>query len=193
MIFRPLEAPSQRNSPLSSARFMAAPISPDVAATRNVSPDTRVGLSSERPLARLVKSSADLEETGVRLIAPARPTATLGPATQLFIADHRQYRSQPLVVGDGALIDLPNLVEGAVSHDTFVTDRKPAVGMVDDGDALADRCLGLLARFQDEHHFVVLEGERLREGALLLPGKRILQIIVGPQRPMQVLLIRRRG
>src|SRR5690242_8793169 len=57
-------------------------------------------------------SSADLEETGITLIAPARPTATLGPATQLFVTDHRQYWPQPLVVGNGTLIDLADLIEG---------------------------------------------------------------------------------
>jgi UDP-N-acetyl-D-mannosaminuronic acid transferase (WecB/TagA/CpsF family) len=37
--------------------------------------------------------------------------AALWPATQLFIADHRQYWSQPLIVGYGTLIDLTDLVE----------------------------------------------------------------------------------
>jgi UDP-N-acetyl-D-mannosaminuronic acid transferase (WecB/TagA/CpsF family) len=59
------------------------------------------------------KNSADLEKTGVRLIAPSRPTAAFGPATELFIADHRQNRAQPLVVGDGALIDLADLVKNS--------------------------------------------------------------------------------
>jgi len=45
------------------------------------------------------------------------------PATQLFLADHCQYRAQPLVVGDGTLVDLPNLIEGAVGEfDTVVAD-----------------------------------------------------------------------
>jgi hypothetical protein len=39
--------------------------------------------------------------TGITLIAPARPATALRSATQLFIADHRQYRSQRLFVGDG--------------------------------------------------------------------------------------------
>src|SRR6516164_1306773 len=45
---------------------------------------------------------------------------------------------------------------------------------------------------QDEDHLVVLQGQRLREAALFFPGKRVLQIVAGAQRPMQVLLIRRR-
>jgi hypothetical protein len=50
------------------------------------------------------------------LIAPPRPTAAFEPAVQLFISYHRQYSSKPLVVGDGALVDLANLIEGAVSE-----------------------------------------------------------------------------
>jgi hypothetical protein len=33
-------------------------------------------------------------------------------------------------------------------------------------------------------HFVVLQRQRLREGALLLPGKRAFQIVAAAQRPM---------
>src|SRR5512144_3006475 len=50
------------------------------------------------------------------LIAPAWPTATFGSATKLFIADHRQYWPQPLVIGDSALVDVADLVKGAVSE-----------------------------------------------------------------------------
>ena len=42
------------------------------------------------------------------LIAPAWSTAGRGPATQLFIANHRQYCPQVFVVSDGALVDLAN-------------------------------------------------------------------------------------
>jgi len=47
---------------------------------------------------------------------PARPATPPEPAAELFVTDHRQYRSQVLVVSDGALIDLANLVEGAVGE-----------------------------------------------------------------------------
>src|SRR5215831_8732585 len=56
----------------------------------------------------------------------------------------------------------------------------------------ADCCLGQLARLQNEDYLVVLQCQRLREAALFFPGKRILEIVTGAQRPMQVLLIRRR-
>ena len=84
------------------------------------------------------------------------------PAPHLCIADHRQYWPQPLVVGDGALIDLAELVEGAVSEfDAVVADRKPAIRIIGDGDPFADRCFGLLGRLQDENHLVVLQCQRL--------------------------------
>src|SRR5512132_3557458 len=65
------------------------------------------------------KSSADLEETGIALIAPAWPTATFGSATKLFIADHRQYWSQPLVIGDSALVDV-GVHQGWLRHSAAV-------------------------------------------------------------------------
>src|SRR5512132_2401466 len=124
--------------------------------------------------------------------APAWPTATFGSATKLFIADHRQYWPQPLVIGDSALVDVADLVKGAVSEiNAVIADRKPAVGMVNDGYPLADCRLGLRARRQDEDHFVVLQCQRLREGALLFPGKRVFQIVADAQRPVQILFIRR--
>jgi len=103
-----------------------------------VSETEPVCLPSGREPARLVeRSSADLEETGVTLIAPARPATRLGPAAQLFVTDHRQYRPQVFVVSDGALVDVANLVEGAISElDPTMTDGKPAVGVVENGDVL---------------------------------------------------------
>jgi hypothetical protein len=87
-----------------------------------------VDLPSERPLARLVGSSADLEQAGVALVAPARPAAMLEPTAQLFVADHRQHRPQVLVVSNGPLVDLANLVEGPVGEfDSVMADRKSAV------------------------------------------------------------------
>jgi hypothetical protein len=47
-----------------------------------------------RVLARIITSLADFDETSLALIAPARPAATLGPATPLFVSDHRQHRPQ---------------------------------------------------------------------------------------------------
>ena len=52
-------------------------------------------------------------------------------AAQLLVTDHRQYRAQPLVVGNRALVDLLDFVEGPISEfDAVVTDRQPAVGVV---------------------------------------------------------------
>ena len=103
--------------------------------------------SGREPARRVERSSTDLEETGVTLIAPARPAARLGPAAQLFVTDHRQYRPQVFVVSDGALVDVANLVEGAIGEiDPMMTDRKPAIGVVENGDVLTDRRLGRLAR-----------------------------------------------
>ena len=87
------------------------------------------------------------------------------------------------------LIDLANLVEGAIGElDPAMTDGKPAIGVVENRYVLADCGLGRLARLQHEDHLVVLQCQRLRKTALFFPGKRVLQIVTGVQRSMQVLL-----
>jgi hypothetical protein len=45
---------------------------------------------------------------------------------------------------------------------------EPDIEVIDDGDALADRHLGRLARLQDEDHLVVLEGQRLLASAAVV-------------------------
>ena len=106
----------------------------------------RVFTERARP-ARLVESSADLEQPGILLIAPAWPAALLRSTAELLVADHRQHRAQPLVVDNRPLVDLLDLVKGAVSQlDALVTDRQAAGGVVDYGDPLADCRLGLLDR-----------------------------------------------
>src|SRR5215472_2306441 len=108
------------------------------------------------------KSSTDLKETRVVLIAPARSTATLRLATQLLLADEGKSGTELLVLDDRGLRDLANFVEGPIRQfDAAVTDRQPAIGIVDDGDPLADRRLGLLAWLQNVHDLVVLQGQRL--------------------------------
>ena len=132
----------------------------------------------------------DFEYSGVTLVAPARPTATLAPAALLFITDHRQNRPQPLVVSDGGLIDVANLVEGAVAEfDAVVADRKPAIGVIENGYVFADCRFIRLARLQYKDHVVVLQCQRLRETALFFPRKSVLEIVARAQRPVQVLLI----
>src|SRR4029077_21221730 len=65
-----------------------------------------------------------------RVLPPARPAATLGLATKLFIADYR-HPSRPDRTGEA--------VEGAVGQlDALVTDRQPAIGIIADSHPLAD-------------------------------------------------------
>src|SRR3954469_15514432 len=126
------------------------------------------------------RGSADFEQSRIALIASARCllTAGFGPRN-LLLADKGKNGAEPLVLDNLGLRDLPQLVEGAVSQlDTFVADRQPAIGIVEHAHPLADRRLGLVARLQNKNHLVVLQSQRPREGALFLPGKGILQIIV---------------
>ena len=95
--------------------------------------------------------SADFKQTSTALIAPARcfRAAPLWLAAKLLLADEGERGAEPFVLDYRALIDLLDLVEGSVGQlDTVVADRKPAIGVIDDGDPLADRRLGLLGRLQ---------------------------------------------
>ena len=83
------------------------------------------------------------------LIAAARPTAMLGLATQLLVADEGERGAKLFVLDNRGLRDLAKFVEGAIRQlDAAVTDREPAVGIIDDRYPLADRRLGLLAGLQ---------------------------------------------
>jgi hypothetical protein len=91
---------------------------------------TAPSFTSWRRLACLVKTVKQLsrpKRASIALIASARPTAAFGPATQLFVADHRRYWSQPFVVSDGALIAGADLVEGRahqIDENTNDTSRE---------------------------------------------------------------------
>ena len=50
----------------------------------------------------------------------------------------------------------------------------------------------MLVWLQDKHYLVILQGQRLGEGALLLPGKGVVEIVAGAQRPVQILVVGRR-
>src|ERR1700726_1394639 len=114
-------------------------------------------------------------------------------AAQLLVTDHCQYRAQPLVVGNRSLVDLLDFIEGPIGEfDAVVTDRQPAVGVVHDGHPLTDRRFCLIAWLKDEEHLVILQGQRPRQGTLLLPGKGIVEIVAGAHRPVRILAIRRR-
>ena len=114
-------------------------------------------------------------------------------ATQLLRADKGERSAEALVLDNRPLVDLLDLVKGTVGEfNPAVADCQAAVGIIDDGEPLADRRLGLLAWLQDEHNLVVLQGQRLRQGALLLPGKGVVEIVAGAQRPVQILIVGRR-
>src|SRR3954454_865037 len=126
------------------------------------------------------RNSADFEQSRIALIASARClfAAGFGPGN-LLLADKGDQGAAPLVLNNLGLRDLPQLVEGAVSQlNTFVADRQPAIRIIEHAHPLADRCLGLIGRRENENYLVVLQGQRPRERALFLPGKGILETIV---------------
>ena len=79
------------------------------------------------------------------------PLAAWGGLTASFsvldlpLADMREDGAEVLVLDNSCLRNLPQLVEGGVSQvEPAVADRQPAVGIIDDGDALAAELAGEL-------------------------------------------------
>src|SRR5712672_1544041 len=83
-------------------------------------------------------ASADFEH-----VVDLPPAAGGGPAASLCafdlpLADIGEDGAEVLVLDDAGLRNLPQLVKGGVGQVApAVTDRQPAVGIIDDGDALA--------------------------------------------------------
>jgi hypothetical protein len=83
--------------------------------------------------------------------------------TQLLIADKRKRSVEVVVLDDRGLRDLANFIKGPIRQfDAAISDRQPTVRIIDDGDPLADRRLGLLAWLQNEDDLVVLPGRENR-------------------------------
>ena len=83
-------------------------------------------------------------------------------ATKLLFADKGERGAELFILDDRGLRDLANFIESSIRQfDPAVTNCQTAVGIIDDDHPLADRRLGRLAWFQDEHHLVVLQGQRL--------------------------------
>src|SRR5207302_4352374 len=73
----------------------------------------------------------------------------------LPLADVREDGAEVLVLDDRRLRNLPQLVEGGVGQvEPTVADRQPAVGIIDDGDALAAELAGELVWLDQEHDLV---------------------------------------
>jgi hypothetical protein len=62
-----------------------------------------------------------------------------------------------------------------------------AVGIIDNGDALATELAGDRVRLEQEDDFVVLQGQAVGNRPLLAPCQNVGEIIAGRQSPMQVL------
>jgi hypothetical protein len=76
--------------------------------------------------------------------------APFWPATQLLLADEGERGAEVFVLNDRGLRDLTKLVKGPIRQvDPAVTDRQPTIRIIDDGDPLADRRLGLLGMLRN--------------------------------------------
>src|SRR6266853_6152633 len=134
--------------------------------------------------------SADFEHVAdLPLAAWGGLTASFSPL-DLLVADMREDGAEMLVFNNSCLRNLPQLVEGGVSQvEPAVADRQPAVGIIDNGDALAAELAGDLVGLEQEHDFVVLQGQAVGNRPLLAPGEDVGEIVAGDQWPVQVLRV----
>ena len=85
-------------------------------------------------------ASADFEHVADLPLAAWCGLAASLCAFDLLVADMREDGAKVLVLNDGGLRNLPQLVEGGVGQiEPTVADRQPAVGIIDQGDTLARR------------------------------------------------------
>ena len=71
-------------------------------------------------------------------------------------------------------------------EDPFELNREAAVRIVHDIDRLAHQTAGERRRIQQEHHAVVMQGQVLRDGALLAPGENLAEVVRLGQLAVQV-------
>jgi len=133
-------------------------------------------------------ASADFEHVAnLSLAARGGVTARLC-AFDLPLADVREDSAEMLVLDDGCLGNLPQLVEGGVGQiKPAVADCQPAIGIIDNGDALASQLAGDLVRFQQKYDLIVLQGQAVGDRPLFAPSEDVGEVIVGRERPMKVL------
>ncbi len=70
-----------------------------------------------------------------------------------------------------------------------MADLDPAVREVVDGDLLAGQGASDVIGLEDEHHAVILDRQRLGDGALDPPGEAAIEIVLRRKRPMQILVV----
>src|SRR3984893_3308623 len=105
-------------------------------------------------------ASADFEHVAdLPLAAWGGLTASFS-TLDLLLADMREDGAEVLVLDDGRLRNLAQRLEAAVRQfEATVPHRQPAVGIIDNGDALAAEFAGDLVRLEQEHDFFVLQGQ----------------------------------
>jgi hypothetical protein len=100
---------------------------------------------------------------------------------ELAFADLREDGAEVLVLDDGDLRNLPQLVEEGVGRvEPTIADRQPAIGIIDNRHALAAELACDRVRLEQKHEFVVLQGQAVGDRPLFAPGEDVDQIVAGP-------------
>jgi hypothetical protein len=166
-------------APSSPCRRRRGARGPDFTASRR---PRRIGTEdiAVEPAWRPDPASADFEHVAnLSLAARGGVTASLG-AFDLPLADVREDSAEMLVLDDGCLGNLPQLVKGGVGQiKPAVADCQPAIGIIDNGDALASQLAGDLVRFQQKYDLIVLQGQAVGDRPLFAPSEDVGEVIVG--------------
>src|SRR5277367_4144381 len=178
-------SPQPREAGARRARFEGASPAADNR-NRQTMPSSRCGASVRN--AASGSASADFEHVVDLPLAARCGLAARLRAFDLPLADLREDGAEVLVLDDGGLRNLPQLVKGGVRQvEPAVADRQPAVGIIDHGDALAAELAGDLVRFEQEQNLVILQGQAVGNRSLLAPGEDVSEVVAGCQGPMEVL------
>src|SRR3954463_6977354 len=150
-------------------------------------PAERGGIA--QPRCGVAASSTYLEQARP-LTAPAR--RLLAPpqvALLLPLGDVGQNRPQPLVLHHRRLVHPLALVKGPIGKlQALVLDRKSTVGIVEHRDALTGEGPCDVVWLKDEQHVVILQRQAVGDRALLLPGERLVNLVMLAQKPVQILV-----
>jgi hypothetical protein len=101
-------------------------------------------------------------------------------AFDLLLTDMREDGAEVFILDDRRLRNLPRLVKGGVRQvEPTVADRQPAVGIIDDGDALAAEPARDRVRLKQEHDLVVLQGQVVGDRPLFAPNEDVGKVVAG--------------
>jgi len=130
-------------------------------------------------------------------LPPIRSRRRVRPSSvvALRLQDQRRLQcvAEPLVLDDRSAINVTEPVVALMAKDLAVgSDLDVAVGVLVDVDVAVDQLAVRLAILEQVDDLVVLQGERAGDLALHAPAEDQVQVLVGADRPVRVMIALRR-